>query len=274
MKPLTIISAFITLLIVSYSAFSQIQIKGFTFNKNDKTAIPYVNIGIVNKNIGSVSDLNGAYNINITSDVYSDSIRFSSLGFKDKCFLVADFVKLQNDTILLNPVTYDIQEVEIISKELKTKRHGDRLRVGIAGSYGVDMLGHELGILLDFKNKQTIIKNFIFFIAQNNCDSLTFRINIYNLKDSVPFEKILKENLIVTTAIKKGFVNVNLDKYNLITTENIAITIEWIKNYDVDCVYFRVRPGFSTTPVISKYTSQGMWKKKSFGIEFNVITEQ
>jgi len=235
-----------------------------------------VNIGIINKNIGTVSNLDGNFKILMEEKFHNDSLKFSSIGYESKTFLIADFIKQKNHDIQLDEVVYQLSEVKITSKKYKLKRVGDRLGYGIAGSYGVDQLGHEFGIKVELKGKESILQDFNFFIAGNQCDTLLFRLNIYSIKDSLPDKNLLMENIFVKTAIKKGYVKVDLQDFNICLKEDFVITLEWIKEYDnKDCIYFRFRPGFSTVSVFGKVTSQGTWKEtKKYGIEFYVTLKQ
>lgn len=251
-------------------SFSQNYYSGHIIRKKENSSLEYVNIGIINKNIGTVSDINGFYKLKILPEYYNDSICFSAIGYRSIVLKVEDFLKSKSDTTVMEEILYSLNEVEIKYNKLKIKRKGDRLRYGIAGSYGVDQLGHELGIKINIDKSPAFLKDFNFFIAQNYCDTLLFRINVYIVNDSFPSENILKENIFVKTAIKKGFVNVNLENYNIYVNQDFVITIEWLNNYEKDCIYFRFRPGFSTTPVFSKVTSQGNWQIFNYGIEFNV----
>lgn len=267
-----IITFFVSLLF-THITFSQVIRSGYVLN-SDNTPIPYVNIGIIGKNSGTVSNEKGYYEIKINNEFFNDSIKFSSIGYKSEIFLVKDFIN-KSSNICLKDTLYEIPVVEIKPTLFRERRIGNRLRYGIPASYSVDLLGHELGIYVNVKGKSTLLKDFNFYLSQNNCDTLFFRLNVYKLKDSIPFYNVLNENIIITTTIKKGLVTIDLAKYNIILDEDFVISLEWIKHYNNNCIYFRTRPGISTVMMYSKQTSHGNWKMtKKIGVEFFVNVKQ
>ncbi len=70
---------------------------------NTREPIPFVNIGILGKNIGTVSDANGQFTLDIPQAemVPSDTLRFSSIGYQSLDFLVKDLATLPKG----NPTT-------------------------------------------------------------------------------------------------------------------------------------------------------------------------
>jgi hypothetical protein len=269
-------TAILILLLISIQSWGQFFFKGTTNCSKDKTPIPYLNIGIVNKNIGTVSDINGHFYLKIPEKYYNDSIRFSSISYQSKTLLISEIIKGIDTTIYFEPLAHNLTEVKITPKKYKTKTIGCKSEWPMSGNYGVDQLGHELGIKIEVKGKTTRIKDFNFGIAANHCDTLVFRLNIYKLIDTVPHENILKENIIVKTAVKSGIVTVDLEKYNIVLDHDFLITLEWLVDYEKSCIDLRIAPQFlSSTTIFIKNTSQGTWTiLRNWGVEFFVTVEQ
>jgi hypothetical protein len=59
-------------------------------NSNLKSPVEYVNIGIVNKNIGTISNNNGEFVLAIPAEFENDSVRFSMVGYVPLTLSVAD----------------------------------------------------------------------------------------------------------------------------------------------------------------------------------------
>jgi hypothetical protein len=85
----------IILFIFPIIAFAQTY-SGNVLNEK-KEPLEYVNIGVIGKDIGTVSDVNGHYNINVGPEFDNDSIRFSYTGYTPVSIKMADF---KNNLIL------------------------------------------------------------------------------------------------------------------------------------------------------------------------------
>lgn len=73
-------------LILNLSSFSQEKIiNGEVKDATEKTLLQYVNIGIANKNVGTVSSNKGKFSLKIDEKLnQKDTISFSYIGYKTK----------------------------------------------------------------------------------------------------------------------------------------------------------------------------------------------
>lgn len=251
------------LLVTSY-CYSQ-TIHGSVQNTTSKSPIGYVNIGIVGKNVGTVSDEKGNFVIELNDQYDKDTLKFSMIGFKNLQFVVGNFKKdflSKNGNIqidLAQNITF-LNEVIIKPKKYSTKIIGNTTNSSsIVGGFTSNDLGSELGTVMKIKKSPAFIENVNFNIAVNKYDSITFRINIYKMRNGIPVENIFKNPLFVTTKIKKGTLSIDLRKYNLIVEDTFLVSIEWIKDLKGSNLYFS--GGFLNQDSYSRKTSQGNWKK-------------
>jgi hypothetical protein len=93
------------------SIFAQHYLNGVVFDDKTKQPIPFVSIGIVGKNVGTLSDEYGVFNIKLFENQKKDSIKLSTIGYKAQVFLVSDFVKDLNKTIYLESLPTKLAEV-------------------------------------------------------------------------------------------------------------------------------------------------------------------
>ena len=98
--------------------------------------VPFVNIGVIAKNLGTVSDVNSAFKLKIPDVLDEDTIQVSSVGYTVKKMTVQDFKTLiRKDSVLfLDEDIQELQEVVIIGKELKEKNIGKKTRSKICQS--------------------------------------------------------------------------------------------------------------------------------------------
>jgi hypothetical protein len=265
-------------ILYSLTTFSQVTFHGKVIGQKTKESLPYVNIGIVGKNIGTVSNINGEFTINLPNSYNSDTLRFSMIGYKSQSYEVREFknkfINHQELIIHLEQSMVALKEVVIIDKKKwKTKILGNvNETVTVTSGFYSEELGTEVGTIIKIRKSPTYVENFSFYIAENTFDSLFFRLNIYNLKKGKPFENILDKNIFIQTNVKKGKVTIDLEKYNIVMQENFFISLEYVKPLSRSGGnVMSFGSGFFNSPSYSRHTSQGDWNKDGwFCLGFNV----
>jgi len=262
----------ILLLLFSLSLFAQKSTEGIIKNAETDEPIPYVNIGIVKKDKGTVSTDEGKFEFEIPSNLMNDTIKLSSIGYKPKTMLAKDFVAIlkTNPIIKLLPEITELDEVVVTNKKLKEKVVGNKTKSKkMKGAFSYAVAGNEVGIKIKIKDSPTYIKKFHVNVVSNTSEKVKFRMNFYNIKDGLPNEKIIKENIIFSINVKEGDFTLNLEKYDIVVEEDFYATIELLENQkEEEEVFFSARLLGNTTAY--RYTSQGEWVKLSMiGIGFN-----
>ena len=90
------------------------QIKGVIKDSLSGKPIPYVNIWVANENIGTTSEENGEFTINITDR--NKTLIFSILGFEKKITKASEGMKVS-----LKPMAYQLDEVVVAPQRHGTK---------------------------------------------------------------------------------------------------------------------------------------------------------
>ncbi len=101
--------------------------------------------------------------------------------------------------------------------------------------------------------------------------------NIYNLKNGVPFENIIQKNIIVPVGKQKGVYTVNLIPYKLEMKGDIILSLEWIEgSYSGSgngVIYLSA--SFLSSATWHRLTSQGEWKKATgLGVGLNMEVQE
>ena len=117
-------SLYLTLLFSLFFMYSSSQIySGQVINVESGQAVPFANIGINGKNVGTASDDAGLFKIELDSKFDNDTFSISSIGYTSKKYLIRDFKASVGNRdqvrIELLPKTYQLTEV--IIKPGKTK---------------------------------------------------------------------------------------------------------------------------------------------------------
>lgn len=215
---------FVTLLFVS-TGISQGSIEGRVLNSNDGSPVPYVNIGIVDYMIGTVSDTGGHYDLPYRSE--ADSVIFSAIGFSTQKVSIRDLY--QTSVVRLAPRTYSMEEIIVQERalgELKEAGHKIKRRKQSIG-FGSTQLGTEIGAHIKI-DKETVVEKAFFTFNRSRGDQLLFRVNLYQFDDEVPGLNLIPENVIIKSPDSAQTVSVDLSKYNIITDSDLLLSLEWV----------------------------------------------
>jgi hypothetical protein len=260
-------------------AFAQV-ISGKVVDSQSGLAIPFVNIEILHKNIGTVCDANGDFSLNISKASSDDTLKISCVGYVAFIFPLnagTDPDAIYNlRTFELDPKSENLSLVTILPGKEKTKILGNKIQNGmvVTGFAPID-LGAEAGTVLHYNRKHPAqLKNVNFYIDRNDFDSLTFRINVYEFKNGVPGESILKEPIYITTKIAKGMLSIDLLDKNIFIQDDCFLSLEWIEKSgyfattDITMSKLWISGGFLNSDSFARGTSQGDWHKMNIGLGF------
>ena len=253
-------------LIINFFAFGQNVHEGIICAKETGAALPFVNIGGIAKGVGTVSGRDGRFSLKLNRLKKSDSIRISMIGYKSITLTAHAFEEIYSphDTIFLEKQIIALKEVVITSKRPKEKTLGNKMSFGRCG-FGGNLLGNEVGILIDPKNTSPFtLKAFMTYI-ENTYDDLLLRLNIYDTTDEgYPNRKITREEVIVKCDVQKGDFIIDLEKYNLVVDAPFFVSLEWIDARNKEGLfYLPCNLTVFGSPMLERLTSQADWKEES-----------
>ncbi|WP_375587626.1 carboxypeptidase-like regulatory domain-containing protein [Flagellimonas aurea] len=253
------------------------KISGMVFGKESKEPLPYVNIGVLGREIGTVTDPNGHFELPLTSEFLNDTIRISMIGYQPIEILVADIVgNGESLAFEMSEQIGQLDEVTVSAKAFKKKTLGNKTESKfISTGFGYGQLGAEMGIKINIRKNPTFVDRFNFNISYNRLSAKSiFRLNFYKVKNGKPVSNILTENILVEIEPKEtGLITVDLKPYAIVLTDDVIISLEWIdsegKNNEDEAIFFSL--GLMTNGTIYKKTSQAKFKKhSSLGVGFNI----
>lgn len=253
---------------LNFGAFAQDQIKGVVYDSDTKESLPFVNIGIINKGVGTVSNIDGKFYLEINKSKYSgdDILQFSSVGYRTIQRKITDinFDDTLFEKVLMEPEAMQLNEAVVSAKYLRQK--SDEI---IGFSYpsknklgywkGDGSLGAELVTKIDVGRKKHYLKEFHFYVNENYADSVLMRINIYKGGTIYPEEKLLKKNVTKMIGKDPGKVSVDLKSYDLIVDNDFSIGLELLEVYGKR-VGLVLAADYRPSTSYRRYVSQGLWK--------------
>lgn len=197
--------------------------------------LKYVNIGILGKDVGAVSDSIGNFRIVIEEKYKNDSLTFSSPGHKSLKLEIEQIPHLKNEKYILDVKSKDIEEVFITANKTKEIKLGTTAFTTMVAGYiyvnndkNKDIQEFAKEIKINKKSKVKDINIHLFNVI--NFNKYSFRINIYDIKNGLPNNKLNNYNIIIDKELKNGWNTFNVETYNLIYSDPIFVSIEYIPN--------------------------------------------
>ena len=241
----------------------QTNIVGQVVDAATQEPLPYVNIGLVNQNQGTVSDEEGFFEFEIDPSLYQQALlRFSMIGFKTKTYVVENFLNEHLFTVPLEEETTALDEIVLTTKrtEFQTKILGNKTTSKLLyAAFSTNRLGNEMGFVVSKRKRPMILKKFAISIVENDYGKIRFRLNFYSVEDGMPTTTLLKENIIIETEVSSGIVTKDLTPYDLVIDEDFFVSIEWIEDLGPGKLFFS--GGFFGSPLIAREVSKGSWSK-------------
>jgi hypothetical protein len=229
------LAIFILLVFATIICKAEIIIEGKILDETN-TPIPYTNIGFANTSIGTVSDAAGNFSLFISENIDKEAVlRISVIGFETKEIVWKNINPKTFLKIEMKKRQYELAEIVIKPHQVKTISKGNKseksvLKNNLAISNRPNMnLGAAIGKKFMLGNKDCYMKEFNFYIAGNNYDTITFLVNFYEIDKLKPSEIINKKQIVKQIINhKKGWIKIDLSDENLILSKSIIASIEWI----------------------------------------------
>ena len=227
-------------------------------------ALPFVNIGIPGAGIGTVSDEQGYYLLEIPPDKVNDSIYFSMVGFGFQSFKIdqIDGTKEKLLNISFQPETTALKEVVVTSGRWERKTVGNETDSKlITTGFTTNKLGNEIAQFVRVKKQRpTLIQRFWLSIAENTIESVILRLNIYLEEEGFPGENILQEPIYLALPNEPQTIEVDLTPYDIYVEDDFFVSIEWIEDLGVEGLWFSA--GVFGKSLYARSASHAQWVKQ------------
>jgi hypothetical protein len=247
---------------------------GFIKDSKTKRPLAYVNIGILYKEKGTTSNIQGAFELPLDASNREDTVKISMIGYEPIEICLADMYKKQKLKleIALKEKPTQLQEIIVMEDKLTTKELGNQTASKFFGvKFASNDLGSEMAIKIKVKERATYLDKFSFNISYNTTETATFRVNVYDSKNGLPDKNILRESITIEVKGETGKVEVDLSTYNLVVNKDFFIGLEWIEGNSNSGITFSAV--FINKDTYYRKASQGRWKKSAMGVGFTVTAK-
>lgn len=257
------------LLLLIASAVAQ-PITGRITDSRTHAALPYVNIGVLGKDLGTVADEQGRYTLAFQQALAAATVRISSLGYAPRNLTLAELAAQPN--VALTPEAVPLAEVEVRGKAQFRRTHtlGNPTQSGSSDCrFSAANLGWQVGTVIRLRHRPALLVDANFVIKYNTPAHATFRVNLYRLNaNGLPTEtKLLAHDLIVTRPLVMGPMTIDLRTENLVLDEDFLLAVELLDRSGIgspeEPYAFSSSLGYLNNGVYWRSTSQATWTKGS-----------
>ena len=245
---------------------AQIKLKGSVKDSNN-LPISYCSIGIKNSEVGAITDENGNFSIEIPGNLSKSHLIFDASGYDEISKSIEEIQ--QNSIIILNEKSISLTEVTLKTEKMKEKIIGQKTRPMLTFSkmFNQNVPTIEQGNIFEiYPNTKLNAFNF-HIIPSSKYEEITLKVNIYVVKNGLPTESLLDENIIyktTTTAWQK--IDLTPYKFRFKNVEQIAVTVQLVdyKKLENQDFVFGVSAKKSTAKdLLFRYQSQGNWESSA-----------
>jgi hypothetical protein len=232
MKSLINASLFLFLNLQLFGQTISGKVEGISNNE----PLVYAGIGVIETNVGTITNEEGEFSLEVKGLPVNSRVRFSMVGFKSKTFTIEELLDKEN-IIRLDSEIYNLPEVIInpSGRIRKVGTTGISPGGGVCGWGGTQTgKGWEVGTKIKLGDIPVRLRSIHIRVNNQSYDSTLFRLHIRNIVGSLPGNELLKNDILISLTKEKGWVEIDLDKYNLVYEGAIALSLEWIKIFCVD----------------------------------------
>ncbi len=241
-------------------------IKGEVQDNQTSELLSYVHIGVIGKNMGTISKEDGTFEMSIEKGKSTDTLGFSMIGYETKKMSLNE-LNQEYLIIKLKPTKYNlslitIEESRLVRKSLRKKKIGAKRFISTMTGGGGTGWGGEIGIKIRNGGNLYKVNRLNFRLNEITHDSILFRVNFYKVDGDMPSESILTKEIFLKGYYGEEWVSGFLEDENIFFDEDIIVSIETIKVWNSRkkgyTMFFKKRILYSSK-VYLKDTSMSDW---------------
>ena len=225
--------------------FLNLQLSGQTIagkivNASNSEPLIYATIGVIETSVGTITDEEGEFSLEVKGIPVNSLVRFSMIGFKSKIYTMEELINKDN-IIRLESEIYKLPEVVVNSsgKIRKVGTTGISPRGGVCG-WGGNQTGEgwEIGTKIELGDLPVRLKSLHIRVNRQSYDSTLLRLHIRSIVDNMPLSELLNTDILISLKKETGWIEIDLNKYNLVYKGDIVLSLEWITIFGLDANNF------------------------------------
>jgi hypothetical protein len=177
-------------------------LEGVVLNQVTQQPVPFATVGVPAQPLGTAANEAGVFRLVLPATASPAAVVVSSVGYEAATVLLATWT-IGPQTIRLHPARVALGEVAVCGGKVKTKTFG---RTG-ASTFMVARMYTEPELVSDELAKEQgtvvpvdpycVLRDVHFFVAFNRFRSVTFRLQLYSVRQGLPDRPLLRRNVFV-----------------------------------------------------------------------------
>ncbi|MEM6358886.1 MAG: carboxypeptidase-like regulatory domain-containing protein [Bacteroidota bacterium] len=205
------------------------ELNGRVLDGETREPVPYANIGILDKNLGTLSDPDGTFSISVPAQYADDTLLFSSLGYAISKYRVAD---LNSRTIYLTPNSIVLDEISVVGKTSFKKARLGWMK-GKDGIVPFDTVqgGGAVALLIEAPSAPVWVNKVQLRLLYNSKDTSRFRLRFYSYDSltGAPGAELLNKDVILRENRRFGWMRFDLLSHDIFINERkVFVGFEWL----------------------------------------------
>ena len=231
------ILSFLSLVVIQSQVVAQNswRIEGTVLNQKTQQPIPYVSIGILNTNVGTVSTIKGHFAIRIPTSNSQKMLTFYMFGYEQKHIPIEKLKQQSSLKIELTEKPITLPEIKISGRKKFITRHlgVKRSQAGTGVYHGdVEATGAAIALKLTNPGVPVQVKKVRLKIFKNKLTEFKVRVRFFEVDPHTgkPGKDLWPGNLVFASKQKRGWMNIDLSNKNIwIDRSAFFLAFEWIE---------------------------------------------
>ena len=82
--------------------------------------------------------------------------------------------------------------------------------------------------MINLGNKSVKVKNLNVLLKRQSFNKSVYRLHIRAIMDTLIMDELLTENIILSITKESGWVDIDLESYNIVLSGKVGVTLEWV----------------------------------------------
>ncbi len=222
---------FALILLIPSLSFAQVKLNGKIVDAKTKQPIPFTNIENFRAKIGTQTNQDGTFTIDLPNGKQTDTLKISCLGYVDK---LVSGLSDQNVNYELTPIVFQLKEViigKIAGKEIEVGVLSKRVNKWERMNERLQHPGMQNAVYMKNPGYESVyIEKLHFFIGSDMFDA-PFRVRIYDNNNGIPGKALYEKDLIYSAVKKKSWNAFDVSSLGIMAPKDgFWVAIEWIAN--------------------------------------------
>ncbi|HEX8349025.1 MAG TPA: carboxypeptidase-like regulatory domain-containing protein, partial [Hymenobacter sp.] len=244
---------------------SAVQVFTGTTTDAHGQALPYVSLGVVGGNQGTVSRSDGTFTLRLQGVKSTATVRLSCVGYQSREWHVSALSALargKNMRLALREQQTALPEVVVQSARPVRRVLGNTTKSTFFNAgFGSAESGAQIGVPIHVGKRPVYLEQVTVHISYNRYDSLLLRLNVYRLERGVPTKTLLPEQVLLQLGNQIGPVTFNLAPRLLPVAGNILVSVELLEGWGGPAKGLFLSAGSLNGPTYYRRTSEAAWRR-------------